>query len=58
MAKRAETHGYCSDCGLWSETCRTVVLYGAPERVCRGCRQVRGLDTSNETKRDQRAIRD
>jgi hypothetical protein len=30
--------GYCSQCGDWATDCKTVIVYGLPEKVCQECR--------------------
>jgi hypothetical protein len=29
---------YCSTCGEWAYDCKTVIVFGSPERVCGECR--------------------
>jgi hypothetical protein len=38
MSRKNVTHGYCTNCGAWSEDCETVIVYGAPEKTCKKCR--------------------
>jgi len=39
MSKRGDKKEYCSDCGNWATDCETVIVYGAPEKVCGKCRR-------------------
>lgn len=29
---------YCGSCGNWATDCKTVIYYGAPEKICADCR--------------------
>ena len=30
--------GYCSTCGNWANDCKTIIIYGYPEKICEDCR--------------------
>lgn len=36
--KIADNKGYCSTCGDWATDCKTIIVFGYPEKVCRDCR--------------------
>jgi hypothetical protein len=33
-----DSKAYCSTCGNWASDCKTIIVYGTPERVCEDCR--------------------
>ena len=39
MSTKEERSGYCSTCGDWNIDCVELVVYGAPEKVCKQCLQ-------------------
>lgn len=34
-----KSKGYCGNCGDWATDCKTIVVYGTPEKVCADCRE-------------------